>query len=84
MEIRTVARKLIKEVEYDGRREIRMFDGTFRMALINEMREDFSDEEIEDFLEEVKEDFIEIANKKGWRTEVEDGILIRKEEKWTK
>jgi hypothetical protein len=85
MEIKAVAKKLVEEIEYEGRREVRIFDGTFKMALMNEFKNeglDFSDEELEEFEEEVKEDFMELAEARGWRTEeFEEGILIKKGDK---
>jgi len=82
METKTLAKNLVGEVEYDGRREVRVFDETFKGAVLNALQEEAyepSDEELEDLVETTRDEFMVMAENRGWRIEsICDGLLVIK------
>jgi hypothetical protein len=82
MEIKKIAKELVKEIEYESRNTVRLFEEGYRLALMNEFKEeglDFSDKELEDFIEELREKFLELAEKKGWKIDYcNETIIITK------
>ena len=83
MKVKDIAKEMIKGVEKEDRSRIRIFDDTFKDAIIDALEKensDYSDELVEDFTSDCESYFIEMAQEKGWLVDfVCNGIVVIKQ-----